>query len=54
MIYDTSNSVADLRELSLKMIEILDNLREKGMLSEEEYQKHVSLKKKFLDDTSSL
>jgi hypothetical protein len=52
MVNDLSNHIADLREMCIKTIELLDDLKEKGKISEEEYQKHVSLKKKFLKDTS--
>ncbi len=38
----------ELKVLCIKMIELLTKLKEKGITSEEEFEKHVALKKKFL------
>jgi hypothetical protein len=51
MVYDLLDHIEDLRELCIKTIELLDDLKEKGEISEEEYQKHTYIKKKFLNDT---
>lgn len=40
----------ELKVLCIKMIDLLNMMKEKGITSEEEYKKHVELKKKFLQD----
>ncbi|WP_156943730.1 hypothetical protein [Alkaliphilus transvaalensis] len=44
----------ELKVLCIKMIDMLDKMREQGITSEEEYQRHVELKKKFLQDKINL
>ncbi|WP_176461718.1 hypothetical protein [Anaeromicrobium sediminis] len=39
----------ELKMFCIKLISMFDELKEKGLLSEEEYLKHVILKKKFLE-----
>ena len=39
-----------LADCCLQMIKLLDQLLEQGMITEEEHEKHVALKKKFLED----
>jgi flagellar biosynthesis regulator FlaF len=41
----------NLRELCNKMICLLDQLRDKGLIHEEEYKRQVNLKKRFLNNT---
>lgn len=38
-----------LEELSIKIISILKDYREKGLIGEEEYKKNVKLKESFLN-----
>lgn len=39
-----------LKNLCIKVIDLLGELRKNGSISEDEYQKNVFLKKKFLED----
>lgn len=39
-----------LRELCIKMIELLDELKDNGSIGEKEYQEHVCKKKEFLNN----
>lgn len=41
----------DLKELCNKMIYLLNYLKDKELIQDEEYKKQVSLKKRFLDNT---
>jgi hypothetical protein len=38
----------DLYEMCLCLLQLLDNLKEKGMISDSEYEMHVKLKKLFI------
>jgi hypothetical protein len=38
-----------LKELSLSFIDFFDKLKEVGVISQEEYDKHTAVKRKFLD-----
>jgi len=40
----------ELKVLCIKMIDMLNKLKENGITSEDDYKKHVELKKKFLQD----
>jgi hypothetical protein len=39
-----------LRQLCIKMIELLDELKVNGLIGEEDYQQHVCKKKDFLNN----
>lgn len=41
----------NLKELCNNMIYALNKLRDKGLINEEEYERHVYLKKQFLNNT---
>ena len=41
-----------LKELCITMIDLLNKLKENGVIDEEEYQKNICKKKKFLDTLS--
>ncbi|MBM7615189.1 hypothetical protein [Alkaliphilus hydrothermalis] len=40
----------ELKLLCVKMIDLLNELKEKGITSEDDYKKYVELKQKFLQD----
>lgn len=40
----------DLKLLCIQMIELLTKMKDSGILSEDEYQEHIRLKKMFIDD----
>ena len=39
-----------LKELCIKVIDLLNELKENGLIDEEEYQKNICKKKEFLDN----
>jgi|GEM_PF-3117774 len=52
---DGSNDcIATLQQLCIDLINKLEELRNKGMITEEEYLKQTYLKKKFLKDTGCI
>ncbi|WP_183108752.1 hypothetical protein [Thermohalobacter berrensis] len=44
---------SELKELCLKMINIFSHYKEKGIIDQDEYEKHTRLKKDFIKNTSS-
>lgn len=49
---DNNNYEATLKELCITMIDLLNKLKENGVIDEEEYQKNICKKKEFLDTIS--
>ncbi len=43
-----------LAELSISFIDFLDTLKENGIISNEEYEKHTVIKKNFLSNISKV
>lgn len=41
----------DLKDLCNNMIYLLNQLKDKGLIKEEEYERHMYLKKRFLNNT---
>lgn len=47
---EMKDQVNQIKELCNQFVDFFDDLKTKGNLSEKEYIKHTSLKKKFLND----
>lgn len=41
----------NLKDLCNNMIYLLNELKDEGLIQEEEYERHIYLKKKFLNNT---
>lgn len=41
----------NLKDLCNNMIYLLNELKDKGLIQEEEYKKHIYLKKQFINNT---
>lgn len=49
MSKDINKVEDDIRNLCIEMICLLDKLKQKGLIDDEEYQRHIREKKKFLN-----
>ncbi|SHI84034.1 hypothetical protein SAMN02745975_00725 [Geosporobacter subterraneus DSM 17957] len=50
MSINTLSIENDLRLLCIQMIDLLTKMKENGIISEDEYQEHIRLKRMFIQD----
>jgi hypothetical protein len=51
MVDDVVECEKELRELCILIIDKLDEMKARGVITEEEYSMHTKLKKRFLDSS---